>query len=153
MTDSAQPFDAVAFPQALSPERRQAIVEAVSETEATACPPAGNSPRGGSPPGSPQLSAPMTAAQSIEQFVRRHGLGGLIDRARGIAERTFVLDSPIEVELVEDAEAGDEWVALSVHTRGEIPEVREAHGRYTREWLSVAPADAATKVRLSISLA
>lgn len=82
-----------------------------------------------------------------------HALADLIENGKRIASQCFILDGPVVTRLVEDPESGCEWVELVAPTKGEIPEVRQAHHRFTREWLKIVPVDKTLMVRLFLAVA
>jgi hypothetical protein len=95
---------------------------------------------------------PSVTKPPLQEFADRHGLFDLIETGKRVAAQCFDLDGPVVAQLTADPESGNEWVEIAVSAKGEIPEVREAHRCFTREWLKILPADKALMVRLALTL-
>jgi len=89
---------------------------------------------------------------SLDEFTRLHDLASLISSGAELASRCFDLDQPVHAELVSDQETGETWVELVILARGDIPEVRQARRRFTKEWLRLVPSEKALLIRPGLSL-
>jgi len=87
-------------------------------------------------------------APEVQGFCRRVGVEQYLPRALALIEESFPSASGVDLEVVNDPETREEWVALGVAVAGDTEETLDAYDAYTDRWVAEVPWPQRSKIRL-----
>lgn len=91
-------------------------------------------------------------ANDVEEFVREHNLGPVIERALQIVYQKFATAKSVMAEVKRDPELSDGWISLRVQIEGDVDDVADAYTSFTREFVAATPTELGRKIRLSLGM-
>ena len=95
----------------------------------------------------PSKFLPQITPEIIE-FCSRERVTSYLPSAVNSIERNFPTISELKIEVEQDPETEEEWLALNVTIRGEVDEVLDNYDKYINYWVSTVPWPERQKIRL-----
>jgi hypothetical protein len=82
---------------------------------------------------------PPVLPPDVRIFCDKRGIGGYLEHAIALAQRSFSAVESLVAEMEQDPETGDEWVVVRIAVPLSEEEVAEARKHYSAEWVATVP--------------
>ena len=92
------------------------------------------------------LFAGAVLPSDVAEHCEKHNLFGLLELAIQIANETFTLAGPIEVEMEIDYDGDEHRPILNVPVATTVEETQKQYYAFTREWIDRVPIESSLKI-------
>jgi hypothetical protein len=90
-------------------------------------------------------------AKGVRAFCDQHELDCSVRDTVRLAQRSFPPSSQVGLWLMQDPESDERWLVVNVVLRATVEEALEHYGRFVEEWVTITPAAARDRIRISFS--